>query len=148
MNQITPILSRRRLLQAGSAVLVSFSAGIPLRSAAAAGRPPLTPDQLDSFIALQPRRQRPRVLRQDGSRDRASTWPSARSSPRSWTLLRPPPSTWSRAIPRSTVNQGGASGSTGIEKGGVTLRFAAAEARRVLLLDRASQKLSRARRPA
>ena len=32
-----------------------------------------------------------------------------------------------------TVNQGGASGSTGIEKGGVTLRYAAAEARRVLM---------------
>jgi CO/xanthine dehydrogenase Mo-binding subunit len=32
-----------------------------------------------------------------------------------------------------TVNQGGASGSTGIQKGGIPLRYAAAEARRVLI---------------
>ncbi len=32
-----------------------------------------------------------------------------------------------------TANQGGASGSTGIERGGITLRYAGAEARRVLL---------------
>ena len=32
-----------------------------------------------------------------------------------------------------TVNQGGASGSTGIERGGITLRYAGAEARRVLV---------------
>jgi CO/xanthine dehydrogenase Mo-binding subunit len=39
-----------------------------------------------------------------------------------------------------TANQGGASGSTGIERGGITLRYAGAEARRVLL-DLASQQL-------
>src|SRR5580704_15770764 len=39
-----------------------------------------------------------------------------------------------------TVNQGGASGSTGIERGGITLRYAGAEARRVLL-DLAAQHL-------
>ena len=32
-----------------------------------------------------------------------------------------------------TANQGGASGSTGIERGGITLQYAGAEARRVLL---------------
>jgi nicotinate dehydrogenase subunit B len=32
-----------------------------------------------------------------------------------------------------TVNQGGASGSTGIQKGGIPLRNAAAEARRILV---------------
>ena len=59
MNQISPTLSRRFLLQAGSALLVGISAAPALpghAAAAAAGavRPPLTPDQLDSFIALQP----------------------------------------------------------------------------------------------
>src|SRR5207245_9099423 len=39
-----------------------------------------------------------------------------------------------------TCNQGGASGSTGVQRGGLTLRHAAAEARR-LLLERASAKL-------
>jgi nicotinate dehydrogenase subunit B len=40
-----------------------------------------------------------------------------------------------------TVNQSGASGSTGVQKGGIALRNAAAEARRVLL-ELASQCLS------
>ena len=39
-----------------------------------------------------------------------------------------------------TCNQGGASGSTGVQRGGATLRFAAAEARR-LLLERAASSL-------
>jgi nicotinate dehydrogenase subunit B len=39
-----------------------------------------------------------------------------------------------------TANQGGASGSTGVERGGITLRYASAEARRVLL-DLASPHL-------
>src|SRR5207247_1139631 len=39
-----------------------------------------------------------------------------------------------------TCNQGGASGSTGIQNGALTLRYAAAEARR-LLLERAVEKL-------
>ena len=39
-----------------------------------------------------------------------------------------------------TCNQGGASGSTGIQRGGMTLRNAAAEARRILV-ERAAQKL-------
>jgi CO/xanthine dehydrogenase Mo-binding subunit len=40
----------------------------------------------------------------------------------------------------TSVNQGGASGSTGIQRGGVALRHAAAEARRVLL-DMAAERL-------
>src|ERR1700679_3117492 len=63
MIQIAPSLNRRRLLQAGGAVVISFST-VPLLGdpASAAGtvagaahvaRPPLTPDPLDSFIALQ-----------------------------------------------------------------------------------------------
>ena len=39
-----------------------------------------------------------------------------------------------------TANQGGASGSTGVERGGITLRYAGAEVRRVLL-DLASRHL-------
>src|SRR5437868_3631559 len=40
-----------------------------------------------------------------------------------------------------TCNQGGASGSTGVQRGGITLRYAAAEARR-LLVERAAEKLA------
>ena len=39
-----------------------------------------------------------------------------------------------------TCNQGGASGSTGIQRGGMTLRNAAAEARRILV-ERAAERL-------
>ncbi len=41
---------------------------------------------------------------------------------------------------RTSVNQGGASGSTGIQRGGVQMRAAAAEARRVLV-EMAAEKL-------
>ena len=51
------------------------------------------------------------------------------------------------ATPPTTVNQGGASGSTGIWKGGAPLRNAAAEARRVLV-EMAAEKLGVAGRTA
>src|SRR5438034_8002693 len=51
-------------------------------------------------------------------------------------IRRPPRSTlfpYTTLFRSWTVNQGGASGSTGVQKGGIALRNAAAEARRVLL---------------
>ncbi len=141
MNQITPVsLSRRSLLQAGSALLVSFSAAPMLpRSAAAAGRPALTPDQLDSFIALQPDGS---FVAFYGKMDPGQGVDVAIGQIVAEEL--DVPASAVRVIQGDTaltVNQGGASGSTGVEKAGVTLRYAAAEARRVLV-DRASQKLS------
>ena len=53
--------------------------------------------------------------------------------------------TW--ATPRTSVNQGGASGSTGIQLGGKQMRMAAAEARRVLV-EMAAEQARRAGRPA
>ena len=48
---------------------------------------------------------------------------------------------------RTSVNQGGASGSTGIQTGGRQMRVAAAEARRVLV-EMAADKLGTTGRPA
>ena len=143
MNQISPSLSRRGLLQAGSALLVSFSATSVLPQAAmaapGAGRPKLTPDQLDSFIALQPNGQ---FVAYYGKMDPGQGVDVAIGQIVAEEL--DVPASAVRVIQgdtAQTVNQGGASGSTGVEKAGVTLRYAAAEARRVLL-ERAATKFS------
>ena len=146
MNQISPApvsaaLSRRFLLQSGSALLAGFSgtALLPGPAQAAIGsRPALTPDQLDSFIALQPDGS---FVAFFGKMDPGQGVDVAIGQIVAEELDVPPSAV--RVIQGDTgqtVNQGGASGSTGVEKAGVTLRFAAAEARRVLC-ERAAQKL-------
>ena len=139
---MSPALDRRSLLRAGGLLLVAFSASPLLpasgEAANAAVRPPLTPDQLDSFIALQ---RDGSVLAFFGKMDPGQGVDVAIGQIVAEELDVAPGSVHVvQGDTARTVNQGGASGSTGIEKGGVTLRFAAAEARRVLL-DRASQKL-------
>jgi CO/xanthine dehydrogenase Mo-binding subunit len=138
MNQITPIaLSRRHLLLAGSALLVRFSA-TPALAAPGASRPALTPDQLDSFIALQPDG---RFVAFYGKMDPGQGVDVAIGQIVAEEL--DVPASAVRVLQgdtAQTVNQGGASGSTGVEKAGVTLRYAAAEARRVLV-ERAAQTL-------
>ena len=139
---MTPIaldFSRRQLLQAGGALLVSFAAAplLPAR-AAAAGRPALTPDQLDSFIALQADGT---AIAFFGKMDPGQGVDVAIGQIVAEELDLPAGAV--RVIQgdtAETVNQGGASGSTGIEKGGVTLRYAAAEARRILV-ERAAVRL-------
>ena len=87
-----------------------------------------------------------RFLRQDGHGPRPVSSPSARSWPKSSTCRsRPSRSSWATPPPR--VNQGGASGSTGIQLGGKQMRIAAAEARRVLV-EMAAEQARRAGRPA
>lgn len=152
MHQISRIaLSRRTLLQAGlqagSALLVTFPAIVALAAADSpapeqvklgGSRPPLRPDQLDSFIAIQPDGT---VVAFFGKMDPGQGVDVAIAQIVAEEL--DVPITSVRVIQgdtAQTVNQGGASGSTGVEKGGITLRYAAAEARR-LLLDRAALKL-------
>lgn len=139
MNPITLDLSRRHLLQAGGALLVSFSTGPLLQArAAAAGRPALTPDQLDSFIALQ---SDGTAIAFFGKMDPGQGVDVAIGQIVAEELDLPAAAV--RVIQgdtAQTVNQGGASGSTGVEKGGVTLRYAAAEARRILV-ERAAVRL-------
>ena len=139
MNPIALDLSRRQLLQAGGALLVSFAAAPPLQAAAAAiGRPALTPDQLDSFIALQ---SDGTAIAFFGKMDPGQGVDVAIGQIVAEELDLPADAVQViQGDSARTVNQGGASGSTGVEKGGVTLRYAAAEARRILI-ERAALRL-------
>lgn len=132
-------LSRRALLASGGAILVSFAAAPESEAApAAAARPPLTPDQLDSFIGLD---RHGVVQAYFGKIDvgQGIYVAIAQIVAEEMDL----PLDHVRVLAGNTansVNQGGASGSTGIQDGGRTLRYAAAEAR-LVLLQRAAKKL-------
>src|SRR6267378_2663165 len=115
-------LSRREFLKASGAIIVSAAGpafvGETLAQTAG-GKPPLVPTELDSWVAILPDG---RVTAFFGKMDMGQSVDVAMGD----TAL--------------TCNQGGASGSTGIQTGARPLRSAAAEARR-LLLQSASQKL-------
>ncbi len=135
-------LARRRLLQAGGALLVSFSANLPLPGVAdAAGkavRPPLVPEQLDSFIALRPDGGFTVYF---GKVDMGLGVDTAVSQMVADELdVELDQIHVIMGDTGQTVDQGGASGSWAVEKGGGQLRYAAAEARRILI-ERAAQRL-------
>src|SRR5205809_1854402 len=137
-------LSRRAFLGTGALVIGFMMPGTLGRAlgqagAVVPGKPALAPDELDSWIAVLPDG---RVTAFFGKMDMGQGVDVAIGQIVADEL--------DVAFDRVTVvmgdtaftcNQGGASGSTGVQRGGVTLRFAAAEARRILL-ERASQKLS------
>jgi CO/xanthine dehydrogenase Mo-binding subunit len=126
-------LDRRSLFKGTGALVVSLS--IPGSSAAAeiggAVKPPLAPDQLDSWLAIK---SDGAVVAYFGKMDMGQGVDVAIAQIVAEELDVPfarvgvvmGDTLW-------TVNQGGASGSTGVQKGGIALRNAAAEARRVLL---------------
>jgi len=143
MNPIT----RRDFLQASGSLVVSvaipgavataLSQGIS-SSAVLGGKPPLLPDQLDSWIAVLPDGS---VTAFFGKMDMGQGVDVA--------IAQMVAEEMDVAFDKVSVvmgdtatscNQGGASGSTGIQLGGVTLRNAAAEARRILV-ERAAKKL-------
>ena len=137
--------SRRALLKSGGALVVSIGAPMPLKLARAAeearlvgAQPPLTPDQLSSYIAVNA----------DGM---ISTFTGKMDMGQGLSVALRQIVAEELDIPYSavklvigdtdrSVNQGGASGSTGVQLGGKQLRMAAAEARRVLV-DLAAAKL-------
>ncbi|HWZ67127.1 MAG TPA: molybdopterin cofactor-binding domain-containing protein, partial [Stellaceae bacterium] len=126
-------LDRRSLFRGTGALVVSLGlpGGFAAAELGAAVKPPLAPDQLDSWLAIK---SDDNVVAYFGKMDMGQgvdvaiaqivaeelDVPLARVSVVMGDTL------W-------TVNQGGASGSTGVQKGGIALRNAAAEARRVLL---------------
>jgi nicotinate dehydrogenase subunit B len=127
-------LSRRHLLAAGGALVVRFVAPAPVHAqvgaAGAAVKAP-APDQLSSWLAVQ---QNGDVVAYFGKVDVGQGVEVAIAQIVAEELDVP----FDRVQvvmgdTARTVNQGGASGSTGIERGAIPLRFAAAEARRVLL---------------
>ena len=137
--------SRRALLKSGGALVVSIGAPMPLQFARAAEearlvgvRPPLTPDQLSSYIAVNADGT---ISVFSGKTDLGQGLEVALAQMVAEELDVP-----FQAVnvfigdTATSVNQGGASSASGISEGGKQLRAAAAEARRVLV-DLAAEKL-------
>ncbi|HZP76762.1 MAG TPA: molybdopterin cofactor-binding domain-containing protein [Pseudolabrys sp.] len=130
--------SRRSVLLGGGALVVSVGAAmtvenlISIETAYAQGaKPPLTPDQLSSYIAVNADGS---ISAYFGKMDMGHGLTVAIGQIVAEELDVP----FNRvkvvlADTATSVNQGGASGSTGIQLGGKQMRMAAAEARRVLV---------------
>jgi nicotinate dehydrogenase subunit B len=134
----TSSLTRRSVLLGGGALVVSVGAGVTLDTVLSIGqafaqgtKPPLTPDQLSSYIAVN---ADGRVAAYFGKMDMGHGLHVAIGQIVAEELDVPFKSvTVFMADTATSVNQGGASGSTGIQLGGKQMRVAAAEARRVLV---------------
>src|ERR1700733_469471 len=134
----TSSFSRRSVLLGGGALVVSVGAGVTLETVLSIGqayaqgaKPPLTPDQLSSYIAVNADGS---VAAFFGKMDMGHGLHVAIGQIVAEELDVP-----FRAVKvymgdtATSVNQGGASGSTGIQFGGKQMRMVAAEARRVLV---------------
>ena len=131
-------LTRRSVLLGSGALVVSIGAGVTLETVLSIGqafaqgtKPPLTPDQLSSYIAVN---ADGRVAAYFGKMDMGHGLHVAIAQIVAEELDVPFKSVKVfMADTATSVNQGGASGSTGIQLGGKQMRVAAAEARRVLV---------------
>jgi nicotinate dehydrogenase subunit B len=134
----TSSITRRSVLLGGGALVVSVGAAISLETVLGIGqayaqgaKPPLTPDQLSSYIAVNADGS---VSAFFGKMDMGHGLHVAIGQMVADELDVPFKAVKViMADTAVTVNQGGASGSTGIQLGGKQLRMAAAEARRVLV---------------
>src|SRR5580658_5361339 len=137
------IFSRRAVLKAGGALVISFGAPATLAHAAddamvVAAKPPLTPDQLSSYVAVNADGT---ISAFFGKMDMGQGLFVAVGQIVAEELDVPFKSVKVLMGDTATsVNQGGASGSTGLQEGGKQMRMAAAEARRVLV-EMAADKL-------
>jgi nicotinate dehydrogenase subunit B len=146
MTKLERDFSRRSVLKAGGALVVSVGMPISLDTVlgidaalAQGAKPPLTPDQLSSYIAVNADGT---VSAFFGKMDMGQGLFVAIGQMAAEELDVPFKAV--RVIMGDTatsVNQGGASGSTGIQMGGKQMRAAAAEARRVLV-EMAAEKFS------
>src|ERR1700728_2863799 len=131
-------LTRRSVLLGSGALVVSIGGGVTLETVLSIGeafaqgtKPPLTPDQLSSYIAVN---ADGRVAAYFGKMDMGHGLHVAIGQIVAEELDVPFKSVKVYMADTATsVNQGGASGSTGIQLGGKQMRVAAAEARRVLV---------------
>ena len=143
--EATATFSRRSLLQAGGALVVSIGAPVTFESVLAADnplvaatKPALTPDQLSSYIAVNADGT---ISIFFGKMDMGQGLAIAIRQMVAEELDAPFKDTKIFIGDTATsVNQGGASGSTGVQEGGHQMRMAAAEARRVLV-EMAADKL-------
>ncbi len=134
----TSSFSRRSVLLGGGALVISVGAAVSIdtlfsiqQAYAQGAKPPLTPDQLSSYIAVNADGS---VAAYFGKMDMGHGLFVAIGQIVAEELDVPFKSV--KVIMGDTgtsVNQGGASGSTGIQLGGKQMRMAAAEARRVLV---------------
>src|SRR5262249_33547300 len=137
--------SRRSLLKGAGALVVSIGMPVGLdtvlainSAAAQGGKPPLVPSELDSYIAIKADGS---VSAFFGTMDRGQGLFTAIGQSVAEELDVPCGRvTVMMGDTATSVNQGGASGSTGVQRGGKQMRAAAAEARRVLV-EMAAQKL-------
>ncbi len=136
--------SRRSLLKAGGALVVTIGAPIAVdsaradASAAVATKPPLKPDQLSSYLAINADGTASAYF---GKMDMGQGLSVAIRQIIAEELDVPFAATKLFIGDTATsVNQGGASGSTGVQEGGRQMRMAAAEAHRVLV-DMAADRL-------
>jgi nicotinate dehydrogenase subunit B len=144
-HENSAMFSRRVLLQAGGALVVSIGAPITFDTARAAAdamvasvKPPLMPDQLSSYVAVNADGT---ISAFFGKMDMGQGLFVAVGQIVAEELDVPFKSVKVFMGDTATsVNQGGASGSTGLQEGGKQMRMAAAEARRVLV-DMAADKL-------
>src|SRR5499427_9556957 len=136
--------SRRSLLKGAGALVVSIGMPVGLdtvlavKAAAEGGKPPLVPGELDSYIAVDADGS---VSAFFGKMDMGQGLFTAIGQMVAEELDVP----FGRVKvimgdTANSVNQGGASGSTGVQHGGKQMRVAAAEARRVLV-GMAAEKL-------
>jgi nicotinate dehydrogenase subunit B len=131
--------SRRTILRASGALVVSIGAPVTFDFARAADdamiagtKPPLTPDQLSSYIAVNADGT---ISAFFGKMDMGQGLFVAVGQIVAEELDVPFKSVKVfMADTATSVNQGGASGSTGLQEGGKQMRVAAAEARRVLIV--------------
>jgi nicotinate dehydrogenase subunit B len=137
-------LTRRSVLLGGGALVVSIGAGVTLETVlsinqahAQGARPALTPDQLSSYIAVNADGS---VAAYFGKMDMGHGLHVAIAQ-----IVAEELDVAFKNVKvfmgdtATSVNQGGASGSTGVQRGGVQMRMAAAEARRVLVEMAATQ---------
>src|SRR5580704_5003505 len=137
--------SRRTMLKAGGALVVSLSAPVAFDTAladgdamSAAAKPPLTPDQLSSYLTVNADGS---ISTYFGKMDMGQGLSVAIKQIVAEELDVPYDRvTISIGDTATSLNQGGASGSTGVQEGGKQMRMAAAEARRVLV-EMAASKL-------
>ena len=130
--------SRRALLKAGGALVISIGAPIAFEDVCAADaatavvtRPALTPDQLSSYIAVNADGT---VSAYFGKMDMGQGLSVAiRQMVAEELDVAFKDTKIFIGDTATSVNQGGASGSTGVQEGGKQMRMAAAEARRVLV---------------
>jgi nicotinate dehydrogenase subunit B len=138
------LLSRRKALQAAGALVITLSTPTAFaqnRPAAKASKvkPALLPTEMDSWIAVD---SNGHITAFFGKMDMGQGVDVAVGQMVAEEL--DVPATRVTVVMGDTAltcNQGGASGSTGVQRGGTALRNAAAEARRILM-ERAAQRLS------